>query len=144
VIEFNARFGDPETQVLVARMGDDLVNWCEAVAKGDLSKLPTRVPFKSESAVVVVGAARGYPEKPEKGRPIRGLGKYGESDEAPRCFIAGARREKDGAFVTSGGRVFGAMGMGSTLECAREQAYRHLEAVSFDGMQFRRDIGACT
>ena len=93
--------------------------------------------------MVVVGASRGYPEKPEKGQPIQGLeaAKQPKDPSAlPKFFVAGARRGKDGRFVTSGGRVFGAMGMGGTLGNAREQAYRNITEVLFDGMQFRHDI----
>lgn len=143
VLEFNARFGDPEAQVLLARMEGDLVNWCEAVAQGDISQLPARVAFRNESAVVVVGASRGYPEKPEKGQPIQGLEPVKQTKDPsapPKFFVAGARRGKDGRFVTSGGRVFGAMGMGATLGTAREQAYRNMTEVLFDGIQFRHDI----
>ena len=143
MLEFNARFGDPEAQVLLARMEGDLVNWCEAVAQGDISQLPARVAFRNESAVVVVGASRGYPEKPEKGQPIQGLEPVKQTKDPsapPKFFVAGARRGKDGRFVTSGGRGFGAMGMGATLGTAREQAYRNMTEVLFDGIQFRHDI----
>lgn len=139
VLEFNARFGDPETQVLLARMDSDLFDWCEACALGRLGEMPERVPFTSDAAVVVVGAARGYPEKPEKGRAIEGL-TLSSGSGLPPYFVAGATRDQKGRWITSGGRVFGAMGLGPDLKAAREQAYTRIETVSFEGMQFRRDI----
>ena len=137
VIEFNARFGDPETQVLLPRMSDDLYLWCDAVAHGDISTLPPDVGFSAGSAVVVVGAAAGYPDSPEKGQKISG-GLAGGLEQ-PAGFWAGVEK-KDGQLVTAGGRVFGALGMGGALETARREAYKHLSEVSFQGMQFRSDI----
>jgi phosphoribosylamine--glycine ligase len=136
VLEFNARFGDPEAQVLLSRMDGELFDWCEAVARGDLSAWPERVPFKKESSVVVVAAARGYPEQPEKYHRISG-----SFESAPSFFLAGVSKAGDGGFVTSGGRVFGAMGSGLTLKDARAQAYKRMNQVLFEGMQFRKDIG---
>ena len=142
VIEFNARFGDPETQVLLARMDADLWDWCEASARGDLSGLPERVPFSRSAAVVVVGAAPGYPDSPEKGIAIPASleGSSGGGASVPACFIAGAKRSREGNWVTAGGRVLGAMGIASTLAEARAEAYRNLEGVRFAGMQARTDI----
>ncbi len=138
VIEFNARFGDPETQVLLPRVEGDLLDWCEASALGDLSRLPSRVPFLADTAVVVVGAAKGYPSSPESGRKIEGL--RWEAPEGARVFWAGVKRV-DGELVSSGGRVFGALGLGRDLEQARSRAYVLMKQVSFQGMQYRRDIG---
>lgn len=141
VIEFNARFGDPETQVVVPRVEGDLLPWLEAVARGDLSQLPARVPFSREPAVYVVGAARGYPEQPEKGRTIAGVA------PAPEVFCAGVKRApggspdaSGGALVSNGGRVLGALGRGATLAAARAQAYERLARVSFEGMHYRTDV----
>jgi phosphoribosylamine--glycine ligase len=136
VLEFNARFGDPEAQVLLVRMNGDLYEWCEAAASGKLSRFPEKIPSLKESAVVVVLAAGGYPEKPEKGVEISGLG----SVRAPEVFFAGVKNDS-GRFVTSGGRVLGVMGMGANLSAAREQAYQRSSKISFAGMQFRKDIG---
>ncbi len=131
VLEFNARFGDPETQVLLPRIDGDLLPWLEACARGDLSVMPERVPFTPESAVVVVAAARGYPERPEKGMPISGLTGDG-------FFCAGVSAGP----VVAGGRVLGALGLGPSLADARARAYDTLSRVKFEGMQFRRDIAA--
>jgi phosphoribosylamine--glycine ligase len=137
VLEFNCRFGDPETQVVLARMDDDLYEWCEAVAKGELSKHDGDVKFSPESAVIVIAAARGYPEKPEKGAVISG-----ERLEAPEYFSAGVTRKSGSKeLLTSGGRVFGAVGTGPSLRDARDQAYQRIRSVQFDGIHFRTDIG---
>lgn len=140
VIEFNARFGDPEAQVLLARMSGDLLEWCEAVSRGELAKLPAQVPFRPEASVVVIAAAAGYPGSPEKGRVITGIEPESENREVPMCFVAGATRSTDGNWITAGGRVLGVMGLGRSLGEARERAYGRLAGVSFQGMQFRRDI----
>jgi phosphoribosylamine--glycine ligase len=140
VLEFNARFGDPETQVLLARMDADLYTWCEAVAKGDLSALPVNVPFSKNAAVVVVGAAPGYPEQPEKGAEVFGLPEPRATNACPTYFIAGATRQ-GARWVVSGGRVLGAMGMGLTLEAARSEAYAGIQKIQFHGMHYRSDIG---
>jgi phosphoribosylamine---glycine ligase len=140
VIEFNARFGDPETQVLLPRIDGDLFDWAEAVAEGRLSSMPERVPFVEDAAVVVVGAAAGYPESPERGKPIAGIAPP-KGGERPGVFCAGVER-KDGNLVTAGGRVLGAMGYGPTLEAARKDAYARIGAIRFAGMHFRGDIAA--
>jgi phosphoribosylamine--glycine ligase len=135
VLEFNARFGDPETQVLLARMSDDLYLWCNAVAHGDLSALPERVGFAPDAAVTVVAAAKGYPDTPARGAVIEG-----GPGVAPDCFCAGVSRQ-GGRFVVSGGRVLATVGTGKDLAQARAEAYRKLAPVRFEGMQFRKDIG---
>ena len=141
VLEFNARFGDPETQVLAPRIADDFYQWCEAAAFGRLAAMPRRVPFHRESAVVVVGASKGYPENPEKGEEIRGISLSAESDHGlPGLFLAGIRKQ-DGKWLTSGGRVLGAVAMGSDLLAAREKAYAGIRGVNFRGMQYRTDVG---
>jgi phosphoribosylamine--glycine ligase len=138
VIEFNARFGDPEAQVLLPRLDGDLYDWCEAAARGRLDTMPEQVPFKADSAVIVIGAAAGYPEKPERGHAIAGL-PPASADDLPAYFCAGVER-KDGNLVSSGGRVLGAMGYGPTLERARTQAYERIGSVRFQGIHFRKDI----
>jgi len=142
IIEFNARFGDPETQVLLPRMTDDLYSWCEATAAGDLSRATGKadVQFSSQVAVGIVGAARGYPEKPERGHELKFLQPESpESKEELSYFYAGVLR--DGPFLrSSGGRVFLALGLGSNFEQARTQAYQRIGHVKFEGMQFRSDI----
>lgn len=134
VIEFNARFGDPETQALLPRMEGDLFEWCLASAIGELGKLPQRVPFSKHAAVFVVGAARGYPGQPIQGDLI--------ADHKPDGIFYSGVRSKDGQLETSGGRVLGALGMGASLEEARTQAYARIDSTRFEGIQFRKDIAA--
>jgi phosphoribosylamine--glycine ligase len=136
VLEFNARFGDPETQVLMPRIEGDLFDWLEASARGELNAMPTTVPFCKNAAVFVVGAARGYPERPEKGMKIQGA----PDPTQGGIFYAGVERDASGALTVSGGRVLGALGLGDSLENARAQAYEKLTQVSFTGMHFRSDI----
>jgi phosphoribosylamine--glycine ligase len=134
VLEFNARFGDPETQVLLPRFQDDLYDWCEAVALERVGEMKRDVGFVPQVAVGVVGAARGYPERPEKGKPL-----LGAAGVAPEYFFAGVSRSgKD--MVSSGGRVFLALGLGEDFEKARALAYERIRDLSFEGMQYRTDI----
>lgn len=135
VLEFNARFGDPETQALLPRMSDDLYLWCNAVARHNLSELSDRVKFSPESVVTVVAAARGYPDSPEKGELISG-----QKVIPPQCFYAGVAR-RSGQLVTQGGRVLATVGIGSDLKEARLAAYEKLKTISFNGMKYRTDIG---
>ena len=142
VIEFNSRFGDPEAQVLLSRMSDDLVEWCEASAKGKLSTKPKLVPFKREAAVIVVGAAAGYPDRPEKGARIEGwrIGLGVSPESTSRVFCAGVSKKSGEEWLTSGGRVLGFVGMGRNLREARDAAYALSRDVHFPGMQVRKDI----
>lgn len=136
VLEFNCRFGDPETQVLMARLDSDLLELLEATIDGTLS---TQSPkWKEGSAVCVIAASGGYPGAYAKGKPIHGLEKAGERAVV---FHAGTQINS-GEFSTSGGRVLGITAAGSTLQQARDAAYSVLEHIHFEGMQFRRDIGA--
>lgn len=134
VLEFNARFGDPETQVLLPRMSGDLVPWMLACATGRLLEFPRDVSFEPQPGCFVVAAAAGYPGTPEKGDPIRGL-------EQPGVFLSGVTGPAD-APLTAGGRVLGVLGRGATVSEARSQAYAKLAKIQFRGMQFRRDVGA--
>ncbi len=136
VLEFNARFGDPETQVLMMQLGEDLLPLVDACARGRLEPRP--LVSNSGASVGVVLAAQGYPDAPRKGQRIDGL------DAVPpdaTVFLAGVEA-KDGALVTSGGRVLTVCARGEDLARARERAYAAAEAVRFEGMHFRRDIGA--
>jgi phosphoribosylamine--glycine ligase len=138
VLEFNARFGDPEAQVLLPRIDGDFLPWCQAVARGDLRDLPESVPFKKDAAVYVVAAAQGYPNQPKAGDPISIL------SEGTSLFFAGVKQQNhvtDSQWVTQGGRVLGALGLGHDLDLARSRAYENLNQVQFEGMQFRQDIG---
>jgi phosphoribosylamine--glycine ligase len=150
VIEFNARFGDPETQVLLPRMIDDFYEWCVASAQGKLKEQiqklgreasSPQVKFSPEAAVGIVAAARGYPENPEKGKVLNGDGLKRASAGSNDYFYAGvSRSEPSGSLQTSGGRVFLSLGMDAGFEQARKKAYERLKALQFDGIQFRSDI----
>jgi phosphoribosylamine--glycine ligase len=138
VIEYNARFGDPETQPLVLRMQGDLVPLLEGAALGRLGSAP---PLGwSDAAVCVVLASGGYPREFRTGLPIDGL----EAAERAGAvvFHAGTKRGERGAFETAGGRVLGVTARGATLAAARAGAYDAVANVRFEGMHFRRDIAA--
>lgn len=137
VLEFNARFGDPETQVIMARMRSDLVPILQGVAEGNLKE--TKIEWAKEAAVCVVLAAKGYPGAIETGKAIRGLDSLkGESDVVVYHAATGPR---DGEVVTVGGRVLGVTALGANLDAAVQRAYEAVDRVSFDGMFCRRDIG---
>jgi len=136
VLEFNCRLGDPETQPIMMRLQSDLPELCAEALAGRLHR--ARAQWDPRAALGVVLAAGGYPDSYRKGDPISGL------DAAARLpgkvFHAGTRL-RDGAVVTSGGRVLCAVGMGATVGAASREAYALAEAIHWDGMQFRRDIG---
>ena len=136
VIEFNCRFGDPETQVLLPRLQSDLLDVLWAVANNRLSEVELR--WSEEACVGVVLASGGYPGTYETGFAIDGLA---ELDPDVLVFQAGTRRRDDGALVTAGGRVLTVAATGVTLAEAREKAYRNVERIRFQGRQYRRDIG---
>jgi phosphoribosylamine--glycine ligase len=139
VLEFNCRFGDPETQVVLPRLESDLVYAMEATIDGSLDRL--NLAWKTDAAVCVVMAAGGYPGPYERGQPIAGLKQAAKSDNV--CvFHAGTRRHDDGRVVTDGGRVLGVTGLGDTVENAARRAYEAVEQIHFDGAHFRRDIAA--
>jgi phosphoribosylamine--glycine ligase len=138
VLEFNCRFGDPETQVLLPRLKGDIVDLLEATIEG---RLHTQNPeWDPRAAVCVVMASGGYPGSYETGKTISGLEQI-ETEAGMTVFHAGTRRIKD-QFVTAGGRVLGVTAMGATLLDARQAAYKGVEKIGFDGSYFRRDIGA--
>ncbi|MDR1805165.1 MAG: phosphoribosylamine--glycine ligase [Clostridium sp.] len=138
VIEYNARFGDPETQVVLPLLDTPLIDVVEAVVNKRLGEL--EVKWKDAHAACVVLASGGYPESYEKGKPISGLDADGQAEGA-EIFHAGTAL-KDGEFLTSGGRVLGVTAVGDTLAAALESAYAAAEKISFDGVHYRRDIGA--
>lgn len=138
VLEFNCRFGDPECQPLMARFEGDLLELFKKTASRKLDE--AEFGFSSEASCCVVLAAEGYPEKPRSGDPIAGLD-TASAMPGVEVFHAGTKRAGD-AIVTAGGRVLGVTGVGPTLEAARERAYAGVGAISFRGMQHRRDIGA--
>ncbi len=137
VLEFNARFGDPETQVILPLLESDLVGILEACINGTLGK--TEVKWNAGAACCVVLAAGGYPEKYEKGKVIEGLG-GAKAVENVVVFHAGTKNS-GGKIVTSGGRVLGITGAGATIKDAIERAYAGVAKVKFEGSQFRKDIG---
>ena len=137
VLEYNARFGDPETQVVLPRMKNDLLEVMEACTDGTLDKI--ELEFEDNAAVCVVLASDGYPVKYEKGFEIKGLDAFNGKDDY-FCFHAGSKFA-DGKIVTNGGRVLGVTAKGSDLKEARKKAYEATEWVSFDNKYMRHDIG---
>ena len=137
VLEFNARFGDPETQVIMARMRTDIVPILDQCAAGQLGE--TRLEWAKEPAVCVVLASRGYPETPETGQTISGLDSLKEWTDV--VVYHAATRKEDGQVKTVGGRVLGVTALGANLEAAIARAYEAVGRIHFDGMYCRRDIG---
>lgn len=138
VLEYNARFGDPETQVVLPRMKNDIVEVFEACIDGTLDQL--ELEFEDNAAVCVVLASEGYPVHYEKGFPIEGLEQFKEQD-GYYCFHAGSKFDAEGRIVTNGGRVLGVTAKGADLKEARKNAYAATEWVSFDNKYMRHDIG---
>lgn len=137
VIEYNARFGDPETQVVLPRLKTDLVTIIESVIDGTLENVD--IQWSKEAAACVVMASGGYPVKYEKGKVITGLDENGQLPGVT-VYHAGTA-EKDGCLVTSGGRVLGVTALAPTLDEALQKAYEAVEKIHFDGAHYRRDIG---
>lgn len=135
VIEFNCRFGDPETQPIMMRMKSDLVDLCAAACEGKLDQKSCE--YDDRVAVGVVLAAEGYPQSPRKGDEILGLGK--ESSTDLKIFHAGTK-EVDGKIVTNGGRVLCATALGKDVKEARDKAYELAQTISWKGMFYRHDI----
>ncbi len=136
VVEFNCRFGDPEAQVLLPLLDTDALELFEALAHERLGA--TEVRHREGAAACVVLASEGYPGSYPKGRPIQGLDAV--PDDAP-VFHAGTARNDADEVVTAGGRVLGVTGLGSDLQAALDRAYAAADAIRFEGMQLRRDIG---
>ena len=137
VLEYNARFGDPEAQVVLPRMKNDIIDVMEACIDGRLDEI--ELEFEDNAAVCVVLASDGYPVKYDKGFEITGLEKFDGSEEY-FCFHAGTKLE-NGRIVTSGGRVLGITAKGKDLKTARENAYRATDWVEFANKYKRNDIG---
>jgi phosphoribosylamine--glycine ligase len=127
-VEYNARFGDPENQVLMLRLASDLVPYLLAAATGRLADLPPPT-WRDEAAICVVVASEGYPEQPQTGSVIRGA----EADFGPdvTVFHAGTARRDDGALIAAGGRVLNVCALGKTLAEARARAYAAIEAIDW-------------
>jgi phosphoribosylamine--glycine ligase len=138
VLEFNARFGDPETQPIMLRLDTDLIDIVEAILEGRLSR--TEVRWKQDPAVCVVMASGGYPGDYEKGREIRGLERAAALPQS-MVFHSGTA-SRNGRIVTDGGRVLGVTGVGLTVAAAIDHAYAAVREISFDGAHYRKDIGA--
>ena len=134
VIEYNCRFGDPETQVVLPLLESDLLTVMQATTNGTLAETP--VKFRDGSACCVIMASKGYPQAYDKGFAITV-----PEEVASHVYVAGAER-KEGALLTNGGRVLGVTAVADTLETAIEQAYALTARVQFDNAFYRRDIGA--
>jgi phosphoribosylamine--glycine ligase len=135
VLEFNCRFGDPETQSIVPRLRGDLLETLAAAAQGDLRSAD--VATDDQTAVTVVLAGRDYPRQGDSGTPITGV----EDAEAGGALVFHAgTATRGGQLLTNGGRVLNVTALGPSLEAAREAAYAACATISFEGMQFRRDI----
>ncbi len=138
VLEYNARFGDPEAQVVLCRMENDIMDVVDACIDGTLDKVDLK--FEDNAAVCVVLASDGYPVSYEKGFPITGLENFKGKDDY-YCFHAGTRFDAEGRIVTNGGRVLGITAKGRDLKEARKKAYEATEWVSFKNKYMRHDIG---
>ncbi|MBR5896954.1 MAG: phosphoribosylamine--glycine ligase [Lachnospiraceae bacterium] len=138
VLEFNARFGDPEAQVVLTRMESDIIDVCEACINGTLKDVDLK--FADNAAVCVVLASDGYPLSYEKGFEITGLENFKGKDDY-FCFHAGTKFNEAGKIVTNGGRVLGVTATGATLKEARAKAYEATKWVSFANKYMRTDIG---
>ena len=138
VLEYNARFGDPEAQVVLPRLENDILDVIDACIDGKLDEIDLKFSYKA--AVCVVLASDGYPVKYEKGFPIEGLEKFEGKDDA-FCFHAGTKFDEAGRIVTNGGRVLGITALGNDLKEARKKAYEATEWVTFENKYMRHDIG---
>ena len=139
VLEFNCRLGDPETQPLLLRLRSDLVPYLQHCVDGTLDQLSAPV-FDDRHAVCVMATSEGYPADYRKGRPILGLDQVAQSDDLQVFHSGTERRGRD--LLTSGGRVLSVSALGAGLEEARARAYQALASIEFQGMHYRRDIGA--
>ncbi len=138
VLEYNARFGDPEAQVVLCRMENDIMDVVDACIDGTLDKVDLK--FEDNAAVCVVLASDGYPVSYKKGFPITGLENFKGKDDY-YCFHAGTKFDAEGRVVTNGGRVLGITAKGKDLKEARKKAYEATEWVSFENKYMRHDIG---
>ncbi len=138
VIEFNARFGDPETQVVLARLRTPLGVLLRAASTGDLASLPA-LEWSPHAAVTVVIAAQGYPEDPKTGHVIRGL-RQAQSVAGVNVLHAGTRLDDEGATISAGGRVLSVTATGETLAAARSRAYEAVDLIDLEGSHHRSDI----
>ncbi len=138
VLEYNARFGDPEAQVVLPRMKNDIIDVVEACIDGTLDSIDLQ--FEDNACVCVVAASKGYPVSYEKGFKITGFDKF-KDDEGYFVFHAGTAFDADGNIVTNGGRVLGITATGKDLKSARANAYKAIDWIEFDNKYYRHDIG---
>jgi phosphoribosylamine--glycine ligase len=136
VLEFNCRFGDPETQVVVPLLESDVLELLAAAASGDLHDL--ELAASEGAAISVVLASAGYPEASERGVELRGVE---EAESAGALVFHAGTARRDDVLLSAGGRVLDVTALGKTIEEARERAYRAIDYIHFPGVQFRRDIG---
>jgi phosphoribosylamine--glycine ligase len=138
VLEYNVRFGDPETQAILVRLQSNLLTIFEAARHGDLGRC--KIEWSQGSSACVVLANRGYPGKYEPGAVIEGLPKA-DLEGPVQIFHAGTAKSKGGEFVAAGGRVLGVTATGPALAEALSRCYKAVRSINWDGMQYRRDIG---
>lgn len=138
VLEYNARFGDPETQVVLPLLESDLVDIFEACIDGKLDEMD--IQWKNGAAVCIVLASGGYPVSYGKGYPIHGLNAF-DGREDMMIFHAGTALNEEGTYVTNGGRVLGIVALDDTLEAAIQKGYENIDAVTFEKVHYRHDIG---
>lgn len=138
VLEYNVRFGDPETQAILIRLETDFVEICEAIHAQTLDRI--EIGWQQGSSACVVLASKGYPAKAQTGDTIYGLDEA-EKDENVVVFHAGTTKNESGEFVTAGGRVLSVTATADNLDEALEKAYQTIEKINWDGMRYRRDIG---
>lgn len=139
VLEFNCRFGDPETQPVLSRLETDIADIFLNIIQGKLSE--TDIKWKPEPCVCVVLTSEGYPGKYEKGRIIKGLEKF-KSHESVSVFHSGTAFDSNSNIVTAGGRVLGVTALGKSIKEARDEVYKAIDEIHFDGMHYRKDIAA--
>lgn len=138
VLEYNVRFGDPETQSILVRLESDLVEICEAMIEGRLNEV--EIKWKEGNSACVILASEGYPAKARTGDVINGVDEAAALPDVT-VFHAGTGRNAEGGLVTAGGRVLGVTAVGNSLDTALAKAYEAAEKISWPGMQYRRDIG---
>lgn len=139
VLEYNVRFGDPEAQVILPLLDGDWIDVFHSIAQGQMPHLQWKNAFVN----VVVMAANGYPQSPQKGHPIDGIPAKPEENKQKHQYLlhAGTKKQVKGGWVTNGGRVLNAVGLGKTSKEAIKQSYQLIEKIHFEGMQYRTDIG---
>jgi phosphoribosylamine--glycine ligase len=140
VLEFNARFGDPEAQVILPLLDGELVNALLGTATGDRTLMGDAIALRSAAAVGVVIASEGYPDAPQTGRRLDGADPSGPDDDGPILRFHAATLTSGGAYLSSGGRVATVVGLGASLADAHEHAYAGVTAVRMEGAHYRRDV----